>query len=137
LVQSGKVFRLDAKLGFARPTLFGRATVSHTIAPLGPMAHDDLLNNFNTQEGSQWDGLAHVGHGRHAAFYNGVTVDEIRKGANARLGIHHWAGRFVGRGVLIDAYGFRKSQGRPVNPLERDSYTLEELKGALQAQGTS
>lgn len=137
LVQSGKVFRLDAKLGFARPTLFGRATVSHTIAPLGPMAHDDLLNNFNTQEGSQWDGLAHVGHGRHAAFYNGVTVDEIRNGANARLGIHHWAGRFVGRGILIDAYGFRKSQGRPVNPLERDSYTLDELKGALQAQGTS
>ena len=30
LVQSGKVFRLDAKLGFAKPTLFGRATLGKT-----------------------------------------------------------------------------------------------------------
>ncbi len=137
LVQSGKVFRLDAKIGFAKPALFGRAKVGHTVVPLGPMAHDDLLNNFNTQEGSQWDGLAHVGHNRHGAFYNGVTVDEIRNAANARLGIHHWAGRFVGRGVLIDAYGFRKAKGRPVNPLQKDRYTLDELKGALEAQGTT
>ena len=137
LVQSGKVFRLDAKIGFARPALFGRAAVSHTVIPLGPMAHDDLLNNFNTQEGSQWDGLAHVGHGRHGAFYNGVTVDEIRNGSNMRLGIHHWADRFVGRGVLIDAFAYCKAKGRAVNPLERGSYTLEELKGALQAQGTT
>jgi Pentapeptide repeats (8 copies) len=56
----------------------------------------------------------HLGHHRHGAFYNGVTVDEIRNGGNARLGIHHWADRFVGRGVLIDAYGFRKAKGQPV-----------------------
>lgn len=136
LVQAGKVFRLDAPIGFAKPPLFGRASVSHTIAPLGPMAHDDLLNNFNTQESSQWDGLAHVGHGRHGAFYNGVKVEEIREHANAKLGIHQWVDKFVGRGVLLDAYGFRQAKGRAVNPLERDAYTLDEFKAALAAQNT-
>ncbi|MBV9508168.1 MAG: cyclase family protein [Acidobacteriia bacterium] len=136
LVKSGKVFRLDAKIGFAKPPLFGRAKVVHSIAPLGPAAHDDLLDQFNTQEGSQWDGLAHVGHVRTQAFYNGVQVSDIREGGNARLGIHHWADKFVGRGVLIDAFGFRQKQGRPVNPLERDAYSLQELQAALAAQKT-
>jgi kynurenine formamidase len=136
LVQAGKVFRLDAKIGFAKPPLFGRAAVVHTVSPLGPTANDDLLDRFNTQEGSQWDGLGHVGHFRHERFYNGVTAEETRAG-NARLGIHHWADKFVGRGVLIDAFGFRKKQGRAVNAMSRDVYTLEELEGALKAQGTT
>jgi kynurenine formamidase len=136
LVQTGKVFRLDAKIGFAKPPLFGRAAVVHTVSPLGPTANDDLLDRFNTQEGSQWDGLGHVGHFRHERFYNGVKVEETRNG-NAKLGIHHWADKFVGRGVLIDAFGFRKRQGRPVSPLAKDVYTLEELKGALLSQGTT
>ncbi|HJT86967.1 MAG TPA: cyclase family protein [Bryobacteraceae bacterium] len=136
LVQSGKVFRLDAKIGFATPPLFGRATVAHQIVPLGPTAHDDLLNQFNTQEGSQWDGLSHVGHFRLERFYNGVTVGEIRDGRNARLGIHHWANRFVGRGVLIDAFGYRTARGVKVDPLQKDAYTVEELEAALEAQGT-
>src|SRR5580698_4126976 len=130
LVQTGKVFRLDAKIGFAKPPLFGRSSVVHSVAPLGPMANDDSLDHFNTQEGSQWDGLGHVGHVHHELFYNGVTVDEIRDGRNARLGIHHWADKFVGRGVLIDAFGYRKAQGIPVNPLTREVYTLQELKSA-------
>ncbi len=136
LVKTGTVFRLDARIGFARPPLFGRSSMTHTVVPLGPTANDDMLDHFNTQEGSQWDGLGHVGHVRHELFYNGVRVDETRDG-NARLGIHHWADQFVGRGVLIDAFGFRKARGVPVNPLSRDTYTLAELKAALDAQGTT
>lgn len=136
LVQSGKVFRLDAKIGFAKPPLFGRASVVHRVSPLGPTANDDILDSFNTQEGSQWDGLAHVGHPRLERFYNDVKVEETRDGENAKLGIHHWADKFVGRGVLIDAFGYRKKQGREAKPLERDVYTLDELKSALEAQGT-
>jgi kynurenine formamidase len=142
LVKNGKVFRLDAKIGFAKPPLFGRAAVVHRVSPLGPTANDDSLEHFNTQEGSQWDGLGHVGHFRHELFYEGVTVAETRDGGpgvagNAKLGIHHWAGKFVGRGVLIDAFGFRRKQGRPVHPLAKDVYTLEELQGALRAQETT
>ena len=136
LVQTGKVFRLDAKLGFATPPLFGRAALTHRVIPLGPVAHDDMLEQFNTQEGSQWDGLGHVGHPRHDRFYNGVTAAEIR-GGNQKLGIHRWANRVVGRGVLIDAISFRRSQGLSVAPFEKDVYTLEELQGALSAQGVN
>jgi kynurenine formamidase len=136
LVKTGKVFRLDAKIGFAKPPLFGRSSVVHGVTVLGPMANDDSLDHFNTQEGSQWDGLGHVGHVKHGLFYNGVKVEEIRDEGNAKLGIHHWADKFVGRGVLIDAFGHRKRLGRAAEPLKRDVYTLDELKAALQAQGT-
>jgi kynurenine formamidase len=137
LVQNGKVFRLDAKLGFAKPPLFGRASLSRSVVPLGPVANDDILERFNTQEGSQWDGLGHVGHPRHDRFYNDVTVAEIREGGNRKLGIHRWADKVVGRGVLIDVFGFRKAKGRPVSPLTKDVYTLEELQACLDAQGVA
>jgi len=136
LVKSGKVFRLDARMGFATPPLFGRAAPEHTIVPLAPMANDDIVR-FNTQESSQWDGLAHVGHVRLERFYGGVTITEVRDGGNAKLGIHHWKDKFVGRGLLIDAFGFRKAQGRPVNPLDRDVFTLAELKAAIEHQGSA
>ncbi len=136
LVRDGKVFRLDAKLGFADPPLFGRAALTHTIVPLGPLANDDMLDRYNTQSGTQWDGLGHVGHHTHARFYNNTTVEEIREHGNRKLGIHRWANRVVGRGVLLDAYAFRRSQGKAVAPLERDAYTLDELEAALAAQKT-
>ncbi|HTW64944.1 MAG TPA: cyclase family protein [Bryobacteraceae bacterium] len=132
-VQSGKVFRLDASMGFAKPPLFGRAPAEHRVAPLAPMANDDFVH-FNTQEGSQWDGLGHVGHIRHERFYGGVPLSEVREGGNEKLGIHHWKDKFVGRGLLLDAFGYRKAKGIPVNPLEREVYTLAELKAVLEHQ---
>ena len=137
LVQSGKIFRLDAKIGFAKPPLFGRNAVAHRIHPLGPFANDDVLDNYNTQESSQWDGLAHVGHFKYECFYGGVKPGEIKSGAGGRLSIHNWSDKFAGRGVLIDAYGYRKSRGISVDPLTSDTYTLEELQAALAAQGTT
>lgn len=135
LVRTGKVFRLDAKVGFAKPPLFGRAEVRHQVLPLAPFANDDLLDNLNTQESTQWDGLAHVGLPSRESYYNGVRSHEI--GPGGKLSIHRWAGRFVGRGVLIDAFGFRKAQGRECRPLERDVFTLSELQAALEHQGTT
>jgi kynurenine formamidase len=126
---------LDAKIGFAKPTLFGRATVAHKVVPLAPFANDDVVDNFNTQEGSQWDGLAHVGHRWVERYYNGVQSSEI--GPGGKLSIHQWAARFVGRGVLIDAFEFRRAKGRDLRPLERDVITLADLKGALEHQGTT
>ena len=135
LVKTGKVFRLDAPMGFAKPPLFGRAPAEHKVVPLAPMANDDMVH-FNTQESSQWDGLGHVGHVRLERFYGDVTIDEVRNG-NAKLGIHHWKDKFVGRGLLIDAFGYRKAAGRPVNPLDRDVYTLADLKAAIEHQGSA
>jgi len=135
LVKNGKVFRLDAPVGHLKPPLYGRAPMEHTVVPLGPMANDDMVH-FNTQEGSQWDGLGHVGHPRLERFYGDVTIGEVR-GGNAKLGIHHWKEKFVGRGLLLDAYGYRKAKGIPANPLTRDVYTLAELKAALEHQGST
>lgn len=136
LVTSGKVFRLDAKIGFAKPPLFGRQSVEHTVIPLGPTAHDDMLEHYNTQEGSQWDGFGHVGHSKLERFYNGVRVEEIREEGNARLGIHHWAAKFVGRGVLVDILALRRAEGRPADPMRKDAFTVAEIERALDAQGT-
>jgi kynurenine formamidase len=36
--------------------------------------------------------------------------------------------------VLIDAVKYRAEQGRPIQPLTRDTVTLDDLKGALAAQ---
>ncbi|MGH6989141.1 MAG: cyclase family protein [Stellaceae bacterium] len=135
LVKKGKVFRLDARVGYAKPPLFGRPPFHHEIVNLSPTAHDDLLNAYNTQEGSQWDGLAHVGHVKHRKFYGGVTPEEIRT-RQGRLSISSWADKFVGRGVLIDAMRYRAAEGRPIEPLTRDVVTLADLEGALKAQNT-
>ena len=137
LVRAGKMFRLDTKVGFAKPPLFGRAAMVHRIVPLGPMANDDILDNYNTQEGSQWDGFAHVGHIRHQRFYNGVPPSAIKDGPASGHSVHHWADRFAGRGVLIDAYGFAKSQGRAVHPLEGGFYGVADLEAALEAQSAT
>ena len=140
LVRKGKVFRLDAPINYAKPPLFGRAPARHTIAKFDPqygvLGHDDTLDNYNTQEGSQWDGLAHVGHMRHSAFYNGVKPDQIQDGPDGKLGIHKWANRIVGRAVLIDLWKYVNDQRRPIDPLSPAEYPLIDLQGALKTQGT-
>jgi len=137
LVRKGRVFRLDTPVNYASPPLFDREPVQHTkksFESLGLLGFDDVLDQYNTQEGSQWDGLGHVGNLKAQAFYNGVTNDQIKQ--SAKLGIHNWADRFVGRGVLIDAFHFRADKGRPVNPLNDERYSLDDLKQALAAQST-
>lgn len=137
LVRKGKVFRLDTPVNYASPPLFDREPVQHTkksFESLGLLGFDDVLDQYNTQEGSQWDGLGHVGNLKAQAFYNGVTNDQIKQ--SAKLGIHNWADRFVGRGVLVDAFRFRADKGRPVNPLNDERYSLDDLKQALAAQST-
>ena len=137
LVQKGKVFRLDTRINYAKPPLFNRNPAKHTILSFenyGLLGHDDSIDNYNTQEGSQWDGLAHVGHIRHKAFYNGVKDSEIKDGPGGKLSIHKWADKVVGRGVLIDVCKYRNEQKRPINALTNDRYTLKDIQDALKAQ---
>lgn len=138
LVRKGKVFRLDTKINYAKPPLFNRPPARHEILSFerfGLLGHDDSLHDYNTQEGSQWDGLAHIGHVRHRAFYNGVKSDQIKDGPGGRLSIHKWADKFVGRGLLIDLFRHRTERGHPIQPLTSEKYRLDELQDALKAQG--
>jgi kynurenine formamidase len=137
LVRNGKIFRLDTPINYASPPLFNREPVHHTkksFESYGLLGFDDVLDGYNTQEGSQWDGLGHVGNLRAQAYYNGIKDEEIRN--SNKLGIHNWADRFVGRGLLIDAFRYRAAQGRPVDPLKNEAYSLADLKGALDAPGS-
>lgn len=137
LVRKGKVFRLDTPIGYANPPLFNRRPVQHTIIDWrseGFLAFDDQLDAYNTQEGAQWDGLGHVGLLRHG-FYNGTTPEQVAN--KERLGVHLWANRIVGRGVLIDVFEHRRRQGSPIDPGENVAYSLSDLRGALEAQDTS
>src|SRR3979411_737362 len=120
LVRHGKVFRLDTKINYATPPLFNRTPAKHTILSFesyGLLGFDDSLDNYNTQEGSQWDGLAHVGSPRYNSLYNGVKARQIKDGPDGRLSIHKWANKVVGRAVLIDVCKYRIAEGRPLNPL--------------------
>ena len=92
LIHRGKVFRLDTPINYADPPLFNRSPAKHNIVSFeafGLLGHDDSLDNYNTQEGSQWDGLCHVGHVRHRKYYNGVTDDQIKSSSGGKLGIHN------------------------------------------------
>lgn len=135
LIRKGKVFRLDTQVNYANPPLFNRNPTKHVILSFeeyGLLGFDDVLNDYNTQEGSQWDGLGHIGHLRHQAFYNGKTADDVRAG---RLSIHTWANKFVGKGHLVDLFKYRNDQGRPIKPLEPERYSLQDLKDAIKTQG--
>lgn len=136
LVRSGKIFRLDAKIGFAEPPLFQRAQVIHRHVRLGGHVQDDLIDNYNTQEGSQWDGFAHMDHQVHGKFYGGVGPEQIGCAPGGRLSIHHWADKFVGRGLLVDLFGYRQRHGIAVDPLGDDCYSLAELEAAIAEQGS-
>ena len=137
MVKKGRIFRLDTRLNYANPPLFERKPAKHVLSSFesyGLLGFDDMLDNYNTQEGAQWDGLGHVGNLKHQAFYNGKTSDDVKAG---RLSIHSWADKFVGKGHLVDLFKFRADAGRPVNPLEPERYSLQDLKDALKAQGSS
>jgi len=139
LVKKGKVFRLDTRINYAKPPLFNRNPARHTIVNFeqyGLLGHDDSIDDYNTQEGSQWDGLGHVGHIRHRAYYNGVKDDQIQDGPNGRLSIHKWANRFIGRGMLIDVCKYLTDKKRPIDPLTSAVYSLKDIKAALRAQRT-
>ena len=65
MVKKGKIFRLDTRVNYANPPLFERKPAKHILSSFesyGLLGFDDMLDNYNTQEGSQWDGLGHVGN---------------------------------------------------------------------------
>lgn len=136
LVKKGKVFRLDTRINYAEPPLFARAPAKHTIISFekyGVCGCDDKLDDYNTQQGSQWDSLGHMGHPRLQRFYNGVPMDEVKSG-RARVGIDQWANRVVGKGLLVDLFAHRIRRGAPIDPLSDERYGFDELTAALAEQ---
>ena len=64
-----------------------------------------------------------------------MKSSEIKDGPGGRLSIHKWANKFVGRGVLLDAFRYRISHGRAKSiRWPRKKSSLDDLKETAVAQ---
>ena len=141
LIETGQIYELGRPYTHGMP-LFGQRSYSLTIPgaptggpfPGGLIYHDEFIVGELGQVGTQFDGLGHVGyiHNGVETFYNGFTEDEIMGAYGLQnLGIESIKPIFT-RGILIDIAGYKGEM------LDAGTVvTLEDVKGALEAQGMS
>jgi len=136
LVERGAVFPLNWTMALPNPPLFGRAGYTHTVTgDESTTSHDDVLDGWNTQSSSQWDGFRHIRH--HAVRDDEPGTGHFGGVDDADHGMDHWARRgIVGRGVLADIGRWRDAQGRPIRYDEPEAITPDELRACLRDQGT-
>jgi hypothetical protein len=138
--------------------VFKRQPLTHTVidnSTFSPSQSFDDTISFNTQAGSQWDGLRHVVHEGSQKLYNGVTKEQIT--GSAGLGIDrmsviafdqastklitdigwHQRGGIVARGVLIDYVAYAKRHEIVYQPTERHEITLGAIQEAAREQGVA
>src|SRR5262249_2381913 len=138
LVKNGKRFCLSLPLN--KPPrgedtgIRGRYRHEYTTseAGIGAGQLDEILDNFNTQTSTQWDGFGHVAHPRFG-FYNGITREEVHPGEGSKLSVSTWAqaGGLVGRGVLADVERYCKANGVEYSHEERTVIEVETLDAIL------
>lgn len=131
-VQLGESFGLNLPLDLLDPPLFGRAAYKHRVIEVGRNTLEDVLDEFNPQASSQWDGLRHV-RAREQGFFTGITDLD---GAGDALGIEHWSRRgIVGRGVLLDVDRWAAQSGRDLDPFGGIEITAADLIACARHQG--
>ena len=127
-IRKGAVFPMNLEMELPEPSLFGRGGFLHEVLTT-EVSHDDVLDGWNTQSSSQWDGFRHI-RDPERGFYNGVADEDH--------GMHHWAQRGIaGRAVLLDVARWREVGGRPLRPDTTDEITGDELVSCADAQGTT
>jgi hypothetical protein len=131
-VTHGRAIPLNLSLSEIDPPLFGRAQWRHSVHATGRNEFEDVLDSYNPQCSSQWDGFRHV-RARERGFYGGIT--DLDSAGNA-LSIEHVAHRGItGRGVLLDVAGWAQTQGRLLNPFAGDVIDAATLQQVADAQG--
>jgi kynurenine formamidase len=128
LVRSGQVFALNAPLdGFAPPLASSRTPVRHSRVKVqreAMIGFDDVLDDFNPQNSSQWDALGHASYDG-TRFYNDVGQEGVSSGA--RNTIDALARRGVAcRGVLLDL-----APEHGLDPFDPPTYTTGDLDKAI------
>ena len=127
-VRAGKVFSLNAPYDPALTDSMGRPAHRHRIEPKGGAAWDDVIDGFNTQGSTQWDGFGHAGSPVYG-HYGGLSRDDH--------GVQHWAAHgFATRGVLADIGRWRDEQGRPLDLATDEMVPVDELVATLEQQGS-
>lgn len=134
-VTSGEAVSLNLSLGLIDPPLFGRPAPRHSVHAADRNTFEDVLDQFNPQAASQWDGFRHV-RAREAGFYGGVTdLDAVEPD---RLSIERLADRGIaGRGVLLDVAGWFQATGVDWDPLAGDVVQADTLARVAAEQGTT
>jgi hypothetical protein len=144
LVRRGAVFPLDWDRALPDPPLSRRPHVVHTVEGTPGVGHDDVLDRFNPQSSSQWDGFRHIG--LHTAMGIPESGLEATYGADvhynglpsAAHGVDHWArAGIVGRAVLVDVARARALDGRPLELTAAEDVGPDELEAMLAAQGVA
>lgn len=133
-VSSGDAVSLNLSLGLIDPPLFGRPAPRHSVHAADRNTFEDVLDQFNPQAASQWDGFRHV-RAREAGFYGGVTdLDAVEPD---RLSIERLAERgIVGRGVLLDVAGWFRATGVRWDPMAGEVVEAATLAQVATEQGT-
>lgn len=132
LVRQGESISLDLSLDLLDPPLFGRDQLVHRVVEVGRNTYEDVLDSFNPQASSQWDGLGHV-RAREQGFFGGVT--DLADAAS-ELGIQHWATTgIVGRGVLLDVERWVRGVGRGFDPMAGQEITADDLRACADHEG--
>ena len=135
-VRTGRAFSLDLPSDVISPSLAPtRRPAQHHIFSRTPYHHDEWLDGFYPQYGSQIDGLRHIAHPDHG-FYNGNDPAAFTPGSGA-LSVHHLAALpIVGRAVLLDVDRHLAERGRPIDHAASTPVTVEDLESTRTAQGT-
>lgn len=128
-IRWGKKIPLSLPLDQPNPGMFWRTPPEHTVLSIDRNTLDDQLNGFYPQGSSHWDGFLHVRAGADG-FYSGLEDEES---AGEQLGIHHWSGGIIGRGVLADVSGTAMEDPAGCPDYE---ISVDELERTLSAQGT-
>ena len=133
LVTEGEQIPLSISLGLISPPLFGRAALRHRVHADGRNTFEDVLDSFNPQAGSQWDGFRHV-RAREFGFFGGVP--DIAAGDAETLSIEHFARRGIAaRGVLVDVAAWFARAGRDWDPFAGDLVEAQVLGDVARDQG--
>lgn len=90
-IQTGKSVALNWGLEKLHNAGFGRKALVHRFVnwrttdengeEKGFYCFDDEVE-FNTQTGSQWDGLRHWGHSKTGLYYNGIRHNDLLKSSH-------------------------------------------------------
>lgn len=126
LVREGLTIPLNLALDIFDPPLFERAPITAESLQPNRNEAEDLLQNFNPQSSSQFDGLGHV-RAREFGYFDGSTDLET---ARENIGMHHVAERGIAsRAVLLDM-----SVIEP-DPFQPRGFTVDELLQVAKQQG--
>lgn len=127
-VRKGRTFRLDAPHDPSLTRFMARTPLEHRIEPIMGVAWDDVVDSFNTQGSTQWDGFGHFGSPVHG-HYGGLD----RTGH----GVHHWAERsFATRGVVADVARWCERRGRTFDAAGGEMLPADDLLAVLDDQGS-